>query len=256
MDFCRVNEIILSTKKYFFDRKNVLVTLKSKDNFVTSIDKKIEDYLKDEFSKLDDEISFVLEEGEHEFSSKYLVIDPLDGTSNFIMDLACSGVSVAYVENGNIKYAALFNPYNDEFLYDIDNKVYLNGKLIEKKINNKNLSEGIIDLGTSPYNKSSSKNLFSLAENIYLNSIDLRRSGSTAVNLINVISGKILGFCEDNLSIWDFLAGYKMLKDLDMYASNFKGEDISLTKEKDSFICSSSKICYEELLKLIGEYYG
>lgn len=255
MDFCRVNEIIIATKDFLLNRDEISIVEKGVDNFVTNVDKNVENFLKENLSKLFPNSTFVCEESNPEFSDSYFVIDPLDGTTNFIKNLKCSAVSVAYVENGEIKYAALFNPFTDEFLYDIENQVFLNGKPLKKSVSNTSLKDCLVDIGTSPYDKSDSKNMFMMMNDVFKESIDLRRSGSTAVNLMNLVLGRLDVFLENNLSIRDYLAGKKMLDDMGYFCSNFKGKSINNTDLKSSFLCSRSKTAYDETIRILNKYY-
>lgn len=256
MNYSTLDKIIRSVKEIFDKVNDFQVAEKGRSNFVTTVDKEVEDYLVEKLSQIVPNATFVLEEEDKNFSNTYFVIDPLDGTYNFIRGIKIYGVSVALVHNNELTYGALYDPNSDTLISSYNDKVYLNDEEYLADFDKKSISTSIVDLGTSPYVKDEAKHISSLLNMLLLKAIDTRRSGSTVINLMNLALGKIDGFIEPNLSIWDYLGGVKILSTLGLYSSNFDGKDISLVKMKDNFIGATSPTLGKELLEVVEEVYG
>lgn len=253
MNFNAFDEIVKNTK-LLFDEK-LEIKEKGCADFVTNTDIKIEQYLIKNLANLNYSSTFVTEESDKNFSKSYFVIDPLDGTTNYIRGIKCYGVSVAFVENDEIIYGALYDPNSDLLLSTYEGNVYLNGKEYHLDKSNKTLKDCLVDLGTSPYKKDDAHKLMTLAEKLLKSTLDLRRSGSTVINLMNLALGKIDIFLEPNLSIWDYLAGVAILKNLGCVSSNFKGETISNKRLKDNFISTNQPTLIKNILEIIEDVY-
>lgn len=256
MNYQALDNILKNTKEIFLKKESFDVIEKGRSNYVTSTDKEIECYLKKEFKKVIEDATFVLEESDKTFSNKYFVIDPLDGTYNYMRGIKTYGVSVALVENNELIYGALYDPNSDTLISSYEDKVYLNNLEYSKDFPKNLLKTSVVDLGTSPYIKSDAERIAKLLNKLLVEAIDVRRSGSTVINLMNLALGKIDGFIEPNLHIWDYLGGVKILNTLGLYTSNFKGEGISLTSIQDNFIGATSSKLGKELLNVVGEVYG
>ncbi len=256
MDYKALDNVVRNTKTIFLEEAAFNVEEKSRSNYVTNVDKKIENYLVQKLKEIVPDATFVLEESKKNFSNKYFVIDPLDGTYNFIRGIKIYGVSVALVDNNQLMYGSLYDPNSDTLISSYEDKVYLNNEEYLPGLNKRTISTSFVDLGTSPYVKAEANNIAALLSKLLVKAIDVRRSGSTVINLMNLALGKIDGFIEPNLSIWDYLGGVKILKTLGLYSSNFQGDEISLSKMNENFIGAANKDIGKELLKIIGEVYG
>ncbi len=134
-------------------------------NFVTDCDKKVQERLRNGLLEIMPDAHFIGEEGTtQEFSSKgkYFIVDPIDGTTNFIKDFRFSSISVALVVDGRAELGAIYNPYLDEMFTAIRGQgAFCNGQRIH--VSSEPLGNGLVIFGTSPYNEELSERSFKLA---------------------------------------------------------------------------------------------
>lgn len=211
------------------DRSSIQVDSKSgKANFVTEYDKKVQEKLREGLKKIIPDAMFMGEEGETEKYSekgKYFIVDPIDGTTNFIKDYHMSCISVAYVIDGQAEYGVVYNPYLDEMYYAEKGKgSYCNGELIH--VSNEPLENGLVLFGTSPYNETLHKKSFEMAYEFFRQALDIRRSGSAALDLCAVASGRAELYFELTLAPWDFAAGSLILLEAGGIITTIDGQPI------------------------------
>ena len=223
-------------------------------NYVTVFDVKVQNYIINEIKSIYPDAVFMAEEKENDSkvlqSARCFVIDPIDGTTNFIRNYKQSSISVAMVSKGEVVIGIVYNPYLDELFYATVNKgAFLNGKKIH--VSNRYLSEAIIGYGTSPYYKDElGRSTFDTAYNVFMKCADLRRTGSAAIDLANVAAGRIDGFFEMRLSPWDIAAGYLLIKEAGGVMTDSNGGKIDFSST--SSVVAGSEAVHNDLLKLIG----
>lgn len=222
-------EILLSADRAALD----LSTKKNKADFVTKYDVLIQQKLKDALAEIRPEAKFVGEEGtpENVFSEKgeFFIVDPIDGTTNFVKDFKHSSISVAYIVDGKIELAFVYNPYQDEMFWAESGKgAYLNDAPI--KVSDIPLEKGLVLFGTSPYNKELSRKSFDMAFEYSLIASDVRRSGSAALDLCYVACGRAEMFFELMLQPWDFAAGLLIVSEAGGTLTTVDGEELSFSK--------------------------
>lgn len=208
----RIIELIRSCGEFIknADRKSLQIDSKAgRANFVTAYDKMVQEKLKNGLLSIVPDAVFIGEEGEQDtFSNegKYFIVDPIDGTTNFIKDYHVSCISVALIENGKCSKAFVYNPYlNEMFSAEAGKGAYLNGNRIH--VSNQPLENGVVLFGTSPYNPELSKKSFDMAYSYFEKALDIRRSGSAALDLCSIASGRAELYFELILSPWDHAAG-------------------------------------------------
>lgn len=225
-------------------------------NFVTVYDKKVQDFLLEQFHTLLPEAKFLAEEKENRPEDLQdglcFIIDPIDGTTNFIHRYECSTISVALLENGEPVYAAILNPYTgDLFTAQAGKGAFRNGEPIH--VTDAPLAQGLVLFGTSPYYKETRADAtFELAKAVFLACSDLRRSGSAAWDLCSVACGKAEGFFEAFLSPWDYAAGWLIVKEAGGVLTQFDGSPVSFAEGCP--VVASNLAAAEELRKLTGQY--
>lgn len=221
-------EILLSADRTTLD----LSVKKNKSDFVTKYDILVQEKIKDALLKICPEAKFVGEEGTTDiFSSKgeYFIVDPIDGTTNFVKDFKHSSISVAYVVDGKVELAFVYNPYQDEMFWAESGKgAYLNDAPI--KVSELPLEKGLVLFGTSPYNKELSRKSFDMAYEYSLIASDVRRSGSAALDLCYVACGRAEMFFELMLQPWDFAAGLLIVSEAGGTLTTVDGEELSFSK--------------------------
>ncbi|MBQ0125370.1 MAG: inositol monophosphatase [Clostridiales bacterium] len=177
-------------------------------NFVTTYDTMIEKKLKEDLTRALPGSVFVGEEGDTagDISKGYVfIVDPIDGTMNFIRNFNRSCISVGLLKDGEKYAGVVLNPYvNELFVAQKGHGAYLNGKKIS--VSQRPLSEGLIVFGTAPYYKELHKKSLKLAYKYYEMALDLRRAGAASADLCDVACGRAEFFFELRLSPWDFAA--------------------------------------------------
>ncbi len=177
-------------------------------NFVTQADMDVQAYLLTELHKAVPEAAFFAEEKENEALTEGLtfVIDPIDGTTNFMRGRRCSSISVALLRDKQPIIGAILNPYANELFFAEKGKgAFLNGKPIH--VSDQGFENALVSIGTSPYDAELAKKTMRAAEKFLLAAGDLRRTGSAAIDLCDVACGRSDIFWELKLSPWDFAAG-------------------------------------------------
>ncbi len=179
------------------------------------------------------------------------IIDPIDGTMNFVHGFHHSCISAAYLEDGTVAIAVIYNPYADEMFTAIRGKgAFLNQKPIH--VSEAPLAESLACYGTSPYYSDLADQTFALARKVFDRSLDLRREGSAALDLCTVAAGRAGVFFELRLSLWDFAAGALLVKEAGGECCRIDGQALPMTGEASS-VAAGSPAALKELLLLAGE---
>ena len=181
-------------------------------NFVTEVDRKVQDLL---FSFLSERIPKAHflgeEEGKDVFSERdteglTFVIDPIDGTSNFMKGYFPSVTSIGLLRDGVPYLGVVYNPWSGQlFSAEAGKGAFENG--IPIHTDTAPLSESLVAMGTGPYYPGLPDIAFSLAADYITRCIDIRRSGSAAWDLCMVASGRTGMYFEPKIQLWDYCAG-------------------------------------------------
>ncbi len=239
-------KIILSAR----DQESAVTAKEGKKNFVTMYDVAVQNFLFEELGKAFPEAEFVGEESENSLENDALrfIIDPIDGTTNFMQDYRCSCISVALCKENDIIAGVVYNPYTDEiFSAEKDKGACLNGKKI--KVSDRPLSDGLALFGTSPYHPENTDETFALLRKVFDLSRDIRRSGSAAYDICMVACGRCEVFFEKSLQPWDVAAGTLILKEAGGVALNYEGNEISFSMPND--VVFANPKAYEEFVTLL-----
>ena len=219
-------------------------------NFVTVYDVKIQDFLISEIKKAIPSAYFVAEEKENDESAldhEYcFIIDPIDGTANFVHDLHTSAISIGVYSYRKPLFGAIYNPYYDElFCASSGGGAYLNGTPI--KVADRPLDHAIVNFGTAPYYKETlADRSFDLAKRFFLRCSDIRRCGSAAVALASIASGRTDIFFECVLSPWDIAAGAILVEEAGGVITDMEGNPIDFSRPSP-VLASNSKLIKEAL---------
>lgn len=242
----RAGEIILSAH----NQESAVTAKEGKKNFVTKYDVAVQDFLFEELGKAFPGAEFVGEESENDFESKALrfIIDPIDGTTNFMQDYRCSCISVALCKENDVIAGVVYNPYNGEIFSAAKGEgAYLNGKAI--KVSDRPLSDGLALFGTSPYHPENTDATFALLRKVFDFCRDIRRSGSAAYDICMVACGRCEVFFEKGLQPWDIAAGTLILKEAGGMALNYDGAEIDFSKPED--VVFANPKAYDEFITLL-----
>lgn len=184
-------------------------------DLVTAYDLEIQSFLFDRLKKAFPGAEVLGEEGEgvKSFSGgECFVIDPIDGTANFVHGLRQSAVSVGLLQDGRPAAGVIYNPYAGEMFWaEAGRGAWLNGSPI--RVSSLGLAASLVYIGTSPYRRDLADKTFALTRALYDETLDIRRSGSAALDLCSVACGRAGLFFELILSPWDFCAGALIVGD-------------------------------------------
>ena len=249
----KITEIVKEAGKIVLsahNQENTITAKEGKKNFVTKYDVAVQDYLFKELGKAFPDAQFIGEEGENDFSTDGLrfIIDPIDGTTNFMQDYRCSCISVALCNGNDVVAGVVYNPYTDElFSAEKGKGAYLNGDRIS--VSERPLSDGLALFGTSPYHPENADETFSLLRKVFDFSRDIRRSGSAAYDICMIACGRCEVFFEKSLQPWDIAAGTLILKEAGGIALNYQGRDINFSTPND--VVFANPKAYKEFITLL-----
>ena len=253
MDFSRVFELIRSKRHFFTQRSDFKVEEKSRANYVTSIDQTIQQEIRTGLEQLFPSIDFVGEEAsKHTTSKLFWLLDPIDGTQNFIKGQYPSMISLALVERGQVVFALIYDPYFDQMYHALLGKgAYQEDQRLS--VSTTKVENAIVMVGTSPYSRHLSLNTFNLAKNIFEKANDIRRSGSACYDLVQVATGQADGYVELFVHSWDYAAGLLLINEAGGQVSDNKGNSISNIRVGTTSIVASNKIIHQDLIVLSKE---
>lgn len=211
-------------------------------NLVTKYDKKIQQFLIKELSKITPGASFFCEEGDDkkELTDGYCyIIDPIDGTTNFIKGFQHSAISVGLAKDKELIIGVVADPDKNNLYYAEKGKgAYLNGKRIN--VSDCNLSESLVMFGTCPYEHELARKTFELTEKVFYKALEVRRSGSAALDICYVASGKADLYYEIILRPWDWAGATMILKEAGGNCTRIDSTPLDLDKI-DSYLCGNKK---------------
>lgn len=223
-------------------------------NLVTYVDKSAEKQIVSALSILIPESGFIAEEGTSTKVGKIYnwIVDPLDGTTNFIHGVPLYAVSIALKENDELVLGVIYEPNLDECFYTWKNAPsFLNGKEIHVS-SVQQVDRSLFATGFPYYDYSRLNNFMSFFAYLMQNSRGVRRLGSAAVDLAYVACGRYDGFYEYGLSPWDVAAGILLVQNAGGEIVDFSGEQNYLFGKE--IIATNSSIS-EAFLKIFKEIF-
>ena len=218
----------------FGELENLQVSIKGPSDFVTSADKKVEEIIIEELQKSKKKFSFLTEESGHiknDDKDNVWIIDPIDGTTNFLHGIPHFAISVALQSYGEIISGLIFDPIKNEIFYaEKSNGSYLNNKRIRVS-NRKKIGECLFASNGKKF-----KNV----------ELTIRKSGSAALDMAYVAAGRYDGYFQDNLNLWDIAAGIILVKE-----AGGTINDVNLSKKNNIEILASSTNINPKMLEKI-----
>ena len=237
----------------FGEVENLQVSTKGPGDFVTSADRRTEKILIDELQKAHPEFGIVTEEsGIINKSNKKnrWIIDPIDGTMNFLNGVHQFAISIGYEEEGEIKCGVIFNPIlNEMFLAEKGNGAYLNNKRIRVS-NKKKIKDALVVTGGPKGSSKIKDKIFSEYINVSNNVSNVRKFGSAALDMAYVACGRFDGYWQRELNYWDIAAGIIILKEAGGFV-DFFDENVDVPLKKN--ILATNSNIHEELRGLINK---
>lgn len=231
-------------KEGYYSSKDV--TFKAKKDLVTKYDVGVENFLKEKFSAEFTEFNIIAEESDNSnlVFKDSIIIDPIDGTTNFVNGVPHCAISVGVYKDKKPYIGIVYNPILDElFSAKIGEGAYLNGKKLKVSVED-DFQKSLIATGF-PYTSGSDEGDL----NIVINNLktilpkcqDIRRFGSASLDLCYVAKGIFEGYYEINLKAWDVSAGILILTEAGGKVTNHLGNEYNLFEDK-CIVATNSKI--------------
>ncbi len=255
-DFSCIPGIMREAAKIMLSAENIDRSIHAKtgdQNFVTEYDVRTENMLREAFAKALPEADMLGEESAESHSTRIadgltLIVDPIDGTTNFIHGCRYSAISVGVCDRGRIIYGAVYNPYMDElFRAEIGKGAVAEdrGTVVPIHVSGRGLSDALAYFGTAPYYRETlEKPTFRTLEKLFAVTRDIRRSGSAAMDLTSIAWGRGDIFFEYRLSPWDYAAGSLIVTEAGGRVSQMDGSPLRF--DKPCPVVAGNPAAYEE----------
>ncbi len=233
--------------------EHLQVSLKGPRNFVTAADRKAEATVREELAKARPDYGFLGEEGgAHAGADKShrWIVDPLDGTTNFLHGIPHFAVSIALERNGVIVAGVVSNPANDElFVAERGKGAYLNDRRIRVAAR-QNLADAVVACGLPHYGRGDLALARAEIATAQQHFAGLRRYGAATLDLAWVACGRLDAYWERDLSPWDLAAGSLLVREAGGFVSDLDGKgDIFSTGQ----VVAGNDTMHRELLRLLQE---
>jgi myo-inositol-1(or 4)-monophosphatase len=240
-----------SLARDFGEVENLQVSLKGPANFVSAADHRAEEILFAELSRARPGYGFLMEErGEVEGAdaSHRWIVDPLDGTTNFLHGIPIFSISIALERDGELVAGLVYNPAGHEtFTAEKGKGAFLNDKRIRVAARTE-LANAVISTGIPHAGRSNHDLFLKELRAVMAASAGIRRMGSAALDLAWTAAGRFDGFWEHGLRAWDVAAGIVVLREAGAYVSDTAGKDTMLQL---GGIVAGNETIQAKLLKLL-----
>ena len=225
-------------KRDYGEIENLQVSVKGPGDFVTSADNKCEKIIIQELLKAKKDFSLITEESgtlNNKDKDNIWILDPIDGTSNFMHGVPHFAISLALKSKNEIIAGVIYDPIKDEIFYgEKNNGAYLNNyRIIVSK--RKDISQSLFASGDKNLDK--------------YNNINIRRSGSAALDIAYVACGRYEGYFQKNLSIWDIAAGLIILKEAGGVVN-----ELDINNQNNLKIIASNPYINENFLNILSKF--
>lgn len=253
-----IPDIVRDASKFMLKAHDIDSHMNAKSgdqNFVTEYDIATQNYLISEIKKQVPEAVFIGEEGENnpavlKSGAPCFIIDPIDGTTNFIHDFRFSAISVGVCIGGEIKYGAIYDPYSDTMYHAQKGcGAYMTraGKKQAIHVSGSSLCDSLVIFGTTPYNRAEyADKTFNAVRKIFSLAREVRCLGSAALHISYAASGKCGAFIEYSLSPWDYAAGSVIISEAGGIITQMNGEPLSF--DRPCSVVAANPTVHEELL--------
>jgi myo-inositol-1(or 4)-monophosphatase len=243
-----------SLKRDLGEIEHLQVSLKGPANFVSLADKRAEEMLYADLAKARPGYGFIGEEGgtrEGADKTHSWIVDPLDGTTNFLHGIPQFAISIALAREGSVIAGVIYNPANDElYLAERGKGAFLNDQRL-RVAGRRNLSECVIACGLPHIGRGDFEQFRDELREIQGRVAGMRRFGAASLDLAFVAAGRLDGFWERNLSPWDIAAGQIIVREAGGMVSGIEGHDNALTT--GNVVCGNDYV-HGELVKILKPF--
>lgn len=212
----------------FGEIENLQVSVKGPGDFVTAADRRAEQILRDELGRSRPGYGFLLEEGgvvEGSDPHNRWIVDPLDGTTNFLHGLPIFAVSVALERQGVIVAGVVYNPAMDElFVAERGSGAFLNDRRL-RVAGRTRLHESVVATGIPHLGRGDHAAYLAILPKVMNEVAGIRRCGAAAIDLAWLAAGRFDGFFESGLHYWDMAAGLILIREAGGFVTDAEGRD-------------------------------
>jgi myo-inositol-1(or 4)-monophosphatase len=235
----------------FGELENLQVSMKGPADFVTSADRRTEKILIEELQRARPGYCFLAEESgliEGPDKTHRFIIDPLDGTTNFLHAIPHFAISIGLEREGQLASAVVYNPVTDDmFTAEKSHGAYLNDKRLRVAAR-KALPESLIATGIPFLGRDGHESYLKELEAVMGATSGVRRFGAAALDLAYVAAGRFDGFWERGLKAWDMAAGILLVREAGGFVSDLDGGSRAL---EAGHILAANDTLHPMLLKLL-----
>jgi myo-inositol-1(or 4)-monophosphatase len=247
-----VRKAARSLVRDFGEVENLQVSLKGPGDFVSNADRRAEEILRQELTKARPGYGLLMEESgeipgtddQHRW-----IVDPLDGTTNFLHGIPIFAISVALERQGQLVAGVIYNPVSDElYVAERGGGAFVNDRRL-RVANRRALHECVIGTGI-PFIGRGDHRAFLQQQQIVMNeTAGIRRCGAAALDLAWVAAGRFDGFWETGLHPWDVAAGIVLIREAGGFVTDFSGGDKMLQTQE---ICAGNEYIQRDLRALLN----
>ena len=240
-----------SLNRDFGEVEQLQVSRKGPANFVTAADKRAEEIIFEELKKARPDYSFLMEESgkvEGKDQDHVWIVDPLDGTHNFMHGIPHWAISIALEVKGRVEAGVVYDPIKDEMFHaERSGGAFMQRQRLRVS-NRDQLESSVINFGSAQLDKK--------RQEVYLKELGavssvapmVRRMGAAALDLAYVAAGRIDGYWERGLHPWDCAAGYLIVKEAGGFISSIDNQDNPIYSR--NLVAGNSDV-YNMLKKLV-----
>lgn len=218
----------------FGEVEQLQVSIKSPANFVSAADHKAEDILLKELSKARPQYGFLMEERgaiEGADTSHRWIVDPLDGTTNFLHGIPLFTISIGLERDGHLVAGVIYNPIADElFTAEKGKGAFLNEKRRLRVAARKSVSDAVVATGIPHRGRPGHPGFLQEMSTVMREVTGIRRTGSAALDLAWTAAGRFDGYWERNLKPWDMAAGIVIMREAGGIVTDLEGTDKMIDK--------------------------
>ena len=237
----------------FGELENLQVSLKGPADFVSNADERTERILIDELSRARPGYGFLCEETglrEGPDKSHRFIIDPIDGTTNFLHGIPIFAVSIALERDGQLASAVVYNPVVDEmYVAEKGQGAYLNNKRLRVAAR-KSLAESLFATGIPFMGRPQHERALDELKAVMGRSSGIRRCGAASLDLAGVAMGRYDGFWEHDLNPWDIAAGVLLVREAGGVVTDMDGGARVL---ETGNILAANEALHPQILKLLKD---
>jgi myo-inositol-1(or 4)-monophosphatase len=241
-----------SLARDFGEVENLQVSLKGPANFVSAADRKAEKILYDELSKARQGYCFLMEESgliEGPDKTHTWIIDPLDGTTNFLHSIPLFCISIALQRENELVAGLIYNPVTgDTYAAERGKGAYLNDQRRLRVAARNSLDNAVIATGIPHRGKPGHEQHLRELKAVMTEAAGIRRTGSAALDLAWVAAGRFDGYWERNLQAWDIAAGLVLVREAGGFTSDADGGQTML---KTGSVLAGNESIHKDLSALV-----